>query len=106
MKDKITELFGIDVFNDRVMSERLPEDIYERLRRTREMGRSLDPTVANEVARVMKEWAVENGATHYTHWFQPLTGITAEKHDSFVHPTEDGGAIAVFSGKELIKGES
>lgn len=106
MKDRISELFGIDVFNDKIMSERLPEDIYERLKRTREMGKRLDPTVANEVARVMKEWAVENGATHYTHWFQPLTGITAEKHDSFVHPTTDGGAIPVFSGKELIKGES
>lgn len=106
MKDKITELFGVDVFNDKIMSERLPAEIYERLRRTREMGRSLDPTVANEVARVMKEWAVENGATHYTHWFQPLTGITAEKHDSFVHPIEGGSAVPVFSGKELIKGES
>lgn len=106
MENKFTEIFGTDVFNDKVMSERLPKDIYERLKRTREMGKSLDPAVANEVARVMKDWAVENGATHFTHWFQPLTGITAEKHDSFVHPTEDGGAVAVFSGKELIKGES
>ncbi len=106
MKDKISELFGADVFNDKIMSERLPKDVYERLKRTREMGKSLDPAVASEVARVMKDWAVENGATHFTHWFQPLTGITAEKHDSFVHPTEDGGALPVFSGKELIKGES
>lgn len=106
MENKFTEIFGTDVFNDKVMSERLPKDIYERLKRTREMGKSLDPAVANEVARVMKDWAVENGATHFTHWFQPLTGITAEKHDSFVHPTDDGGAVAVFSGKELIKGES
>ncbi len=105
MEDKITRLFGIDVFNDKVMSERLPEDIYNRLKKTIEMGRSLDITVATAVAEAMKDWAVENGATHYTHWFQPMTGITAEKHDSFVHPAENGTAITQFSGKELIKGE-
>ncbi len=106
MEDKITSLFGRDVFNDKVMSERLPAEIYESLKRTIEMGRSLDLTVANAVAEVMKDWAVENGATHYTHWFQPMTGITAEKHDSFVQPLDNGTAVTKFSGKELIKGES
>ncbi len=106
MEDKISRLFGKDVFNDKVMSERLPPEIYESLKRTIAMGRSLDLTVANVVASVMKEWAVENGATHYTHWFQPMTGVTAEKHDSFVHPLDNGTAITDFSGKELIKGES
>ncbi|MBE6563208.1 MAG: glutamine synthetase type III [Ruminococcaceae bacterium] len=106
MEDKITRLFGKDVFNDKVMSERLPAEIYESLKRTIEMGRSLDLTVANAVAEVMKDWAVENGATHYTHWFQPMTGITAEKHDSFVQPLDNGTAMTKFSGKELIKGES
>ena len=105
MEDKITSLFGTDVFNDKVMKERLPSEVYERLKKTIEMGKSLDMSMANEIAKVMKEWAVENGATHYTHWFQPMTGITAEKHDSFVRPTENGGAVTEFSGKELIKGE-
>ncbi len=105
MEDKITSLFGVDVFNDKVMKERLPSEVYERLKKTIEMGKSLDVSMANEIASVMKEWAVENGATHYTHWFQPMTGITAEKHDSFVFPTENGGAVTEFSGKELIKGE-
>lgn len=106
MEDKISKLFGRDVFNDKVMSERLPPEIHESLKRTIAMGRSLDLTVANVVASVMKDWAVENGATHYTHWFQPMTGVTAEKHDSFVHPLDNGTAITDFSGKELIKGES
>ena len=105
MEDKITSLFGIDVFNDKVMKERLPAEVYERLKKTIEMGKSLDMSMANEIAKVMKDWAVEHGATHYTHWFQPMTGITAEKHDSFVRPTENGGAVTEFSGKELIKGE-
>ena len=105
MEDRISALFGADVFNDKVMSERLPEDVYKSLKRTISLGRSLNLSVANAVASVMKEWAVENGATHYTHWFQPLTGITAEKHDSFVLPLENGTAISEFSGKQLIKGE-
>jgi len=105
MEDKITEIFGADVFNDKVMSERLPEDVYKSLKRTISMGRSLNLSVANAVANEMKEWAIENGATHYTHWFQPMTGITAEKHDSFVSPLENGTAISEFSGKQLIKGE-
>ncbi|MBQ9879127.1 MAG: glutamine synthetase III, partial [Clostridia bacterium] len=105
MEDRITEIFGADVFNDKVMKERLPEDVYASLKRTISMGRSLDLGVANAVAEVMKDWAIENGATHYTHWFQPMTGITAEKHDSFVSPLDNGTAISEFSGKQLIKGE-
>ena len=105
MEDKISKIFGSDVFNDRVMSERLPEDVYRSLKRTISMGRSLDLGVANVVAEEMKNWAIENGATHYTHWFQPMTGITAEKHDSFILPLENGTAITEFSGKQLIKGE-
>ncbi|MBQ7714527.1 MAG: glutamine synthetase III [Clostridia bacterium] len=105
MEDRIEKIFGSDVFNDKVMSERLPEDVYNSLKRTISMGRSLNISVANAVAGVMKDWAVENGATHYTHWFQPMTGITAEKHDSFVSPLENGTAISDFSGKQLIKGE-
>ena len=105
MEDKISKIFGSDVFNDRVMSARLPEDVYRSLKRTISMGRSLDLGVANVVAEEMKNWAIENGATHYTHWFQPMTGITAEKHDSFILPLENGTAITEFSGKQLIKGE-
>ncbi len=105
MEDKITEIFGADVFNDKVMKERLPEDVYASLKRTISMGRSLNLSVANVVAEEMKNWAMENGATHYTHWFQPMTGITAEKHDSFVCPLDNGTAISEFSGKQLIKGE-
>ena len=104
MKD-ITEIFGSLVFNDSVMCQRLPADTYESLHRTIEEGKALDLTVANAVAAAMKDWAIEKGATHYTHWFQPLTGVTAEKHDSFVSPQPDGRAIMEFSGKELIKGE-
>ncbi|MBQ9552601.1 MAG: glutamine synthetase III, partial [Clostridia bacterium] len=104
MKD-VTEIFGSLVFNDSVMCQRLPADTYESLHRTIEEGKALDLTVANAVAAAMKDWAIEKGATHYTHWFQPLTGITAEKHDSFVSPQPDGRAIMEFSGKELIKGE-
>ena len=105
MEDRITKIFGADVFSDKVMSERLPADIYKSLKRTISMGRSLDIGVANAVAEEMKNWAIENGATHYTHWFQPMTGITAEKHDSFVLPLENGTAITEFSGRQLIKGE-
>jgi len=104
--EKISEIFGSAVFNDKVMRERLPEETYERLRRTVEEGRSLDITAANIVADVMKDWAIEQGATHYTHWFQPMTGITAEKHDSFVSTASGGGAVMEFSGKELVRGES
>lgn len=98
-------LFGAYVFNDAVMQERLPKAIYKKLKKTVTEGLPLDPEVAEVVACVMKDWAVEKGATHYTHWFQPLTGITAEKHDSFLSPTGDGRAIMEFSSKELIKGE-
>lgn len=97
--------FGTMVFNDKAMSERLPKDVYKALKRTMEMGKSLDRTIADVVANVMKDWAIEKGATHFTHWFQPMTGITAEKHDSFISPKSDGSIIMEFSGKELIKGE-
>ncbi len=105
MSERLTELFGIDVFNDAAMVERLPKKIYAALKKTIENGEDLDPNVAEVVANAMKDWAIERGATHYTHWFQPMTGITAEKHDSFISPTDDGKAIMEFSGKELIKGE-
>ena len=104
LKD-VPEIFGSLVFNDDVMSARLPRDIYKSLHKTIEEGKSLDITVANAVAAAMKDWALEKGATHYTHWFQPLTGITAEKHDSFLEPQGDGKVIMEFSGTALIKGE-
>src|SRR6516165_6655420 len=97
--------FGSLVFNDEVQQKRLPKPAYHALRRTITYGEALDVSAADAIAKAMKEWAVEHGATHYTHWFQPLTGITAEKHDSFLTPTSDGKAVAEFSGKELIKGE-
>ncbi|NLX64241.1 MAG: glutamine synthetase type III [Clostridiaceae bacterium] len=100
-----SNMFGSAVFNDAVMQERLPKPIYKKLKKTIKEGLPLDPDVAEVVACVMKDWAVEMGATHFTHWFQPLTGVTAEKHDSFLTPTGDGKAIMEFSGKELIKGE-
>lgn len=103
--DKISSVFGSMVFNDMVMRERLPKDIYKALKKNMEEGTTLTPEVANIVANAMKNWALEKGATHYTHWFQPMTGITAEKHDSFITPTGDGGVIMDFSGKALIKGE-
>jgi glutamine synthetase len=99
------QLFGANVFTDDVMRARLPENVYKALRNTLKKGAPLDPTVADVVATVMKEWAIEKGATHYTHWFQPMTGLTAEKHDSFLAPTDAGSAIAEFSGKELVRGE-
>ncbi len=99
------EIFGSNVFNDRVMKERLPEEAYSALRKSIDESLPLDSSVAEVVAGAMKDWAIEKGATHYTHWFQPLTGITAEKHDSFISPLPNGGAIMEFSGKELIKGE-
>ena len=99
------EQFGINVFNDKKMQERLPKATYKALRKTIENGEALDLSVANVVANAMKDWAVEMGCTHYTHWFQPMTGVTAEKHDSFICPNGDGQIIMEFSGKELIKGE-
>ena len=104
-KMDVPEIFASLVFDDDVMRERLPEDVYISMRHTIDEGRDLDLTVANAVANAMKDWAVENGATHYTHWFQPMTGITAEKHDSFINTTSDGHVMMEFSGKELIKGE-
>ncbi len=101
----IPEYFGSHVFDDRVMKAKLPEKVYKSLKKTLEEGEPLDLSVANAVAAAMKDWAVSLGATHYTHWFQPMTGITAEKHDSFISPSPDGGVIMEFSGKELIKGE-
>ncbi len=101
----VPEIFGSLVFNDAAMRERLPKGTYKALKKTIEEGKPLDLNIANIVAHAMKEWALEHGATHYTHWFQPMTGITAEKHDSFISPTEGGGVIMEFSGKELIKGE-
>ena len=105
-KINIAEIFGEDVFNDNVMQERLPKKVYKELRKTIDEGKDLDPMTAEVVANAMRDWAIEKGATHYTHWFQPLTGITAEKHDSFIAPAGKGGsAIVEFSGKELIKSE-
>lgn len=105
MAVKVTEIFGIDVFNDAVMAELLPKKTYASLKKTIENGEDLDPSVAEVVANAMKNWAVEKGATHFTHWFQPMTSITAEKHDSFISPAQGGKVIMEFSGKELIKGE-
>ena len=104
-KINVPDIFASMVFNDDVMRERLPKDVYKSLRKTIDNGKDLDITVANAVANAMKDWAIEKGATHYTHWFQPMTGITAEKHDSSISPTADGRIIMEFSGKELIKGE-
>ena len=103
--EKIPEIYGKLVFNDRIMRDKLPGDVYKALRKTIKKGTHLELDVANAVAIAMKEWAVENGATHFTHWFQPMTGYTAEKHDSFISPTDDGQVIMEFSGKELVKGE-
>ena len=103
--NNVSEIFGCNVFNDAVMYERLPEATYNKLKSTIKEGKGIDRSIADEVALAMKEWAIEKGATHFTHWFQPLTGITAEKHDSFIAPTDDGHIIMEFSGKELIKGE-
>lgn len=101
----VPELFGSMVFDDATMKERLPKETYKALKKTMKNGDPLDINVANIVANAMKDWALEKGATHYTHWFQPMTGVTAEKHDSFINPTDDGKVIMEFSGKELIKGE-
>ena len=105
MSSSVPSIYGSYVFNDKVMRDKLPKDIYKALKKTIERKKHLELDVANAVAIAMKEWAVELGATHYTHWFQPLTGFTAEKHDSFISPTDDGQVIMEFSGKELVKGE-
>lgn len=105
MSERLTDIFAIDVFNEARMAERLPKKTYAALKKTIENGEDLDPSIAEVVANAMKDWAIERGATHYTHWFQPMTGITAEKHDSFISPTNDGKVIMEFSGKELVKGE-
>ena len=101
----VPEIFGSHVFNDRIMRQRLPKNVYKELKETIELGKELNPAIADTVANAMKDWAVEMGATHFTHWFQPMTGVTAEKHDAFINPTSDGKVLLEFSGKELIKGE-
>ena len=102
---QVTDYFGCRVFNDKVMKSKLSSDVYKKLKKTINDGKELDISVANSVAQAMKDWAIENGATHFTHWFQPMTGSTAEKHDSFISPEDDGTIIMEFKGKELIKGE-
>ena len=103
---KVDEIFASKVFTVGKMKERLPKEVFREVMRVRAQGGELSPSTADVVAKAMKDWAIENGATHFTHWFQPLTGITAEKHDAFVtHPDENGRIILEFSGKELIKGE-
>ena len=99
------QLYGANVFSQAVQRQRLPKAIFKRLQETLDAGEALDPALADSVASAMRAWALERGATHFTHWFQPLTGSTAEKHDSFYAPTGDGTAMAEFSGKELIQGE-
>ena len=101
----VTDSFGSMVFNDSVMRARLPKDVFRQVQRSMNEGKRLDSTAATVVANAMKDWAIEKGATHYTHWFQPMTGITAEKHDSFISPVDGGKVIMEFSGKELIQGE-
>ena len=101
----VADYFGSMVFDDKVMRSMLSADVYHSLRETIDEGAKLNINVANAVAQAMKDWAVERGATHFTHWFQPLNGVTAEKHDSFIQTSPDGGVIMEFSGKELIKGE-
>ncbi|MEG0331082.1 MAG: glutamine synthetase III, partial [Clostridium sp.] len=105
-KKSISDVFAVNVFNDNVMRERLPKATYKALRKTIDEGSTLEGPVAEVVASAMKDWAIERGATHYTHWFQPMNGVTAEKHQSFISPTSDGKVIMEFSGKELIKGEA
>src|SRR5512136_2743913 len=102
---ELTEIFGSNVFSDKVMKQLLPKETYKALKETIEKGTSLRPDIAEVVANAMKDWAVERGATHYTHWFQPLTGMTAEKHDSFISPSSNGVCQLEFSGKQLIQGE-
>ena len=106
MTKNIPAIFGCMVFNDEIMRERLPKEVYKSLTKTIATGRTIDASIADVVANAMKDWAIEKGATHYTHWFQPLTGVTAEKHDSFISPVGSCKIVMEFSGKELIKGES
>src|SRR5262245_35071942 len=103
--ERLPQIYGQNVFNDEIQRQRLPRSVYEALRGTIDSGAELDPEIADAVANAMKDWAVEHGATHFTHWFQPMTGLTAEKHDAFLHFNSNGQAILEFSGKELIKGE-
>ena len=105
MAQSIPELYGSLVFNDKIMREKLPKDMYKALKKTIENGTHLELDVANSVAVAMKEWALEHGATHYTHWFQPMTGVTAEKQDSFLGADSESHAVLEFNGKELVKGE-
>ena len=105
MNADLTSRYGTMVFSDHVMKEYLPSDVYKKLSETVKEGKPLDLDVANAVAHGMKEWALKHGATHFAHWFQPLTGITSEKHDAFLDPVGDGTAIVKFSGKELVQGE-
>lgn len=105
LTESVPEIFGSMVFDDRTMQERLPREVYKKLQQTIQEGKSLDPSIANTVASAMKDWALEKGCTHFTHWFQPMTGITAEKHDSFISPVSDGSVMMEFSGKELVRGE-
>ncbi|MBO4979300.1 MAG: glutamine synthetase III, partial [Clostridia bacterium] len=102
----VSEIFGCMVFSDDVMREKLPHDVYKSLVKTIAEGKTIDPSIAGVVATAMKDWAIEKGATHYTHWFQPLTGVTAEKHDAFISPVGGNKVVMEFSGNELIKGES
>ena len=102
----VPEIFGSDVFNEAVMQQRLSPAVYHAWKNSIATGLPLELPVANEIAEAMKVWAIEHGATHFTHWFQPMTGITAEKHDSFIEPIGDGRVIMAFSGKELVQGES
>ena len=101
----ITEIFGLNVFSDAVMRERLPKNIYSSFKKVLDGIEDLTPAVADVLANAMKDWAIEKGATHYCHWFQPMTGLTAEKHDSFISPTPEGRTLMKFSGKELTQGE-
>ncbi len=105
MESNVSKIFGSLVFNDRIMRQKLPKDVYKKYKKTIEEGKALDPICANTIATAMRDWAIENGATHYSHWFQPMTGITAEKHDSFITPASESSVIMEFSGKELIQGE-
>lgn len=105
MESNVSKIFGSLVFNDRIMRQKLPKDVYKKYKKTIEEGKALDPICANTIATAMRDWAIENGSTHYSHWFQPMTGITAEKHDSFISPSGDSNVIMEFSGKELIQGE-
>ena len=104
-QEDVTTIFGSNVFNDKIMRERLPKETYKQIKETIDYGFPLKPETADVIANAMKDWAIEKGATHYTHWFQPLTSITAEKHDSFISPTPNGSVIMEFSGKQLIQGE-